>query len=144
MAHNSNIDKEIAGRLKAFVQALALKQADLAKSLRITPGALSAAIHGHNYLSLDRLRLLATLHRLNVQWLLTGEGAMFIGGPAAEAARFGASAAKPFVGAGRPGRMFAAPTPDPITQLERLAVLKEKGLLTDDEVAALKAKILNS
>ncbi len=69
---------------------------------------------------------------------------MFVGGPAAEAARAGASEAKPFVGAGRPGRMFAAPTADPITQLERLAVLKEKGLLTDDELSALKAIILSS
>ncbi|MEW5763678.1 MAG: helix-turn-helix domain-containing protein [Acidobacteriota bacterium] len=138
------MNKEIAVRLKSFVHALGCKQKDIAQSLGITPGALSAAITGQNYLSLDRLGILATIYRLNIQWLLTGEGGMFVGGPAADAARIAAPAAKPFVGAGRPGRMFTAPAPDPITQLERLAVLKEKGLLTDDELAALKAKILSS
>jgi hypothetical protein len=32
--------------------------------------------------------------------------------------------------------------PDPVSQLERLGALKTQGLLTDDEFAAQKAKIL--
>jgi putative oligomerization/nucleic acid binding protein len=36
----------------------------------------------------------------------------------------------------------AAPAPDPIQQLKELAALKDQGVLTDDEFAAQKAKIL--
>ena len=36
----------------------------------------------------------------------------------------------------------AAPPPDPIKQLKDLAALKEQGILTDEEFAAQKAKIL--
>jgi hypothetical protein len=35
-----------------------------------------------------------------------------------------------------------APAPDPIEQLKELASLKEQGILTDEEFAAEKAKIL--
>jgi hypothetical protein len=38
----------------------------------------------------------------------------------------------------------AAPAPDPIAQLERLAALKDQGILTDEEFAAQKAKILGT
>jgi hypothetical protein len=38
----------------------------------------------------------------------------------------------------------AAAGPDPIAQLKELAALKEQGILTDDEFAVQKAKILNS
>jgi hypothetical protein len=38
----------------------------------------------------------------------------------------------------------AAPAADPISQLKDLAELKEKGLLTDAEFQAQKAKILGS
>jgi hypothetical protein len=36
----------------------------------------------------------------------------------------------------------AAPAPDPIEQLKELAQLHQQGVLTDDEFAAQKAKIL--
>ena len=38
----------------------------------------------------------------------------------------------------------AAPAADPIEQLKELAALKEQGILTDQEFAAQKAKILGS
>ena len=38
----------------------------------------------------------------------------------------------------------AAPAADPIAQLKELAALKEQGILTDQEFAAQKAKILGS
>ena len=38
----------------------------------------------------------------------------------------------------------APPTPDPIAQLKDLAALKEQGILTEEEFAAQKAKILGS
>ena len=37
----------------------------------------------------------------------------------------------------------AAPEPDPIEQLKQLAALKDQGILTEEEFAAQKAKILN-
>ena len=36
------------------------------------------------------------------------------------------------------------PAPDPIEQLTRLAALKDQGILTEDEFAAQKAKILGT
>jgi hypothetical protein len=38
----------------------------------------------------------------------------------------------------------AAPAPDPIQQLKDLAELKQQGILTDEEFAAQKAKILGT
>jgi hypothetical protein len=38
----------------------------------------------------------------------------------------------------------AAPAADPIEQLQKLAALKDQGILTDEEFAAQKAKILGS
>jgi putative oligomerization/nucleic acid binding protein len=38
----------------------------------------------------------------------------------------------------------AAAAPDPIEQLKELAALKEQGILTDEEFAAQKARILGS
>ena len=49
-----------------------------------------------------------------------------------------------------PEPTYAAPAPaapavsDPIHQLKELAALREQGILTDDEFAAQKAKILGS
>jgi hypothetical protein len=37
-----------------------------------------------------------------------------------------------------------AAAPDPVAQLERLGELRTKGLLTDEEFAAEKAKVLNA
>jgi hypothetical protein len=41
-----------------------------------------------------------------------------------------------------PAAAPAAPAPDPIAQLKELAELKNQGILTEDEFAAEKAKIL--
>jgi hypothetical protein len=38
----------------------------------------------------------------------------------------------------------AAPAQDPIEQLKQLAALKDQGILTDEEFAAQKAKILGT
>jgi putative oligomerization/nucleic acid binding protein len=38
----------------------------------------------------------------------------------------------------------AAPAPDPIEQLQRLAALKDQGVLTDEEFTAQKAKLLGT
>jgi Short C-terminal domain len=43
-----------------------------------------------------------------------------------------------------PAPVAAAPAPDPIEQLKKLAELKDQGILTEEEFAAQKAKILAS
>jgi len=43
-----------------------------------------------------------------------------------------------------PAPVAAAPAPDMIQQLKDLASLKDQGILTDEEFAAQKAKILGS
>jgi hypothetical protein len=51
---------------------------------------------------------------------------------------------EPTYAAPAPAPAPAAPAADPIQQLKDLAALKEQGILTDDEFAAQKAKILGS
>jgi hypothetical protein len=43
-----------------------------------------------------------------------------------------------------PAPAAAAPGPDPIGQLRELAALRDQGVLTEDEFAAQKAKLLGS
>jgi hypothetical protein len=43
-----------------------------------------------------------------------------------------------------PAPVAAAPAVDPIEQLKQLAELKQQGILTDEEFAAQKAKILGT
>jgi hypothetical protein len=68
-----------------------------------------------------------------------------------QAARWGAQAPDPYEqpATGYPPQdAQAASAPpagrDPVEQLTELAALKERGVLTDDEFAAQKAKILNA
>ena len=51
---------------------------------------------------------------------------------------------EPTYAAPAPAAAPAAPAADPIHQLKELAALREQGILTDDEFAAQKAKILGS
>ena len=51
---------------------------------------------------------------------------------------------EPTYAAAAPAPAPAAPAADPIEQLKELAELKEQGILTDEEFAAQKAKILGS
>jgi len=44
----------------------------------------------------------------------------------------------------QPAPVAAAPAPDPIEKLKELGQLHEQGILTDEEFAAEKAKVLNA
>ncbi len=44
----------------------------------------------------------------------------------------------------QPAPAPAPAAPDPVSQLERLAALKQQGILTDEEFSAQKAKILGT
>jgi hypothetical protein len=52
--------------------------------------------------------------------------------------------AEPDPGYAAPAPPVAAAAPDPIEQLKELAALKQQGILTDEEFAAQKAKLLGS
>jgi hypothetical protein len=43
-----------------------------------------------------------------------------------------------------PPQAAAEPAPDPIAQLKQLAALKDQGILTEEEFAAQKAKVLGA
>jgi hypothetical protein len=43
-----------------------------------------------------------------------------------------------------PAPQYAEPAPDPIEQLTKLAALKDQGILTEEEFAAQKAKLLSA
>jgi hypothetical protein len=69
--------------------------------------------------------------RQSQRWADQGKAA-----PAYMAPSAGAQAAPP------PPPAAAAPAEDPIAQLEKLGQLRDKGLLTDEEFQAQKAKLL--
>ena len=67
-----------------------------------------------------------------------------------QASALGAAGRRPYAepeptyAAPAPAPAPAAPAADPIQQLKELADLKQQGILTDEEFAAQKAKILGS
>lgn len=104
MATKANVDRGLVDRLCAFLEHVGKPERQVAAQIGISPQALNHATKGKNYLGLDSLRSLVREYRLNINWLLTGEGAMFVGGPVAEAAKEG-PVMRGRVG-GFPGRMY--------------------------------------
>lgn len=71
------IDQSI--RLQKLIKALNLKQTTFAKSLGITQPNISRMISGENKISAEVLNRIAFAHKnVNLHWLLTGEGGMFM------------------------------------------------------------------
>ena len=67
-------------RLRQLIKALKLNQATFAKSLGMTQPNISRMIGGGNTISVKVLNAITEVHKsVNLQWLLTGEGAMFRG-----------------------------------------------------------------
>ena len=74
------IDQSI--RLQKLIKALNLKQTTFAKSLGITQPNISRMISGQNKISAEALNRIALAHKkVNLHWLLTGEGEMFLDAP---------------------------------------------------------------
>ena len=138
-----SVDRAAFGaRLKQVRQVLGLSAAEFAELIGLERQSVYYAESGRNLLSLDAMQRLSMIHRVSIDWLLTGVGSMFTSGPAAAAASVAEPAAVPYAGTGVPGRMFLAAAPDAISLLERLAALREKGTIDDDELESLKAEIL--
>lgn len=65
-------------RLRQLIKALKLNQATFAKSLGMTQPNISRMISGGNTISVKVLNAITEAYKnVNLQWLLTGEGAMF-------------------------------------------------------------------
>jgi len=72
------MDNLIGNRLGEFIKAKSLKQLHVAKMTGIAQGTLSNYENNKRLPSTEFLCQLIKLYRLNINWLLTGEGDMFI------------------------------------------------------------------
>ena len=79
MTEQKRIDQSI--RLKQLIKALNLNQPSFAKSLGMTQPNISRMISGRSSISVEILnRITDRYKQVNLHWLLTGEGLMFLGG----------------------------------------------------------------
>jgi transcriptional regulator with XRE-family HTH domain len=74
----NTLRKEIGGRLKAARQRLGLRQKALASKLATTQSNIANIERGAIYPNNFMLFTLAGEYRVNVTWLLTGKGGMFV------------------------------------------------------------------
>ena len=69
-------------RLQKLIKALNFNQASFAKSLGMTQPNISRMVSGTGKISVEVLnRIINTYKKVNLHWLLTGEGAMFMEEP---------------------------------------------------------------
>ena len=68
----------IGKRLKQVRKRLGLKQHQLAEMFKLTPGAISSYEIGRISPNWDTLVLICKELNINLNWLATGEGAMFL------------------------------------------------------------------
>lgn len=82
-------------RLQQLMKALNLKQTGFAKSLGMTQPNISRMVTGESKISVEVLnRIIDTYKNVNMHWLLTGEGAMFLAGPEEKSAQVNESSGR--------------------------------------------------
>lgn len=70
-------------RLQKLIKALKMNQVSFARSLGMTQPNISRMTSGDNKISTEVLNRITQLHKnVNLHWLLTGEGEMFMTAPA--------------------------------------------------------------
>jgi len=69
---------DIQDRLKEVFSVLKINQTNFAKNIGLQVGNISAIMNGVNKPSADTLKLISEYYKINLNWLLTGEGSMFI------------------------------------------------------------------
>ena len=67
-------------RFRKIRKKLGLKQADLGQVLKLSQDAISAIETGRNKPTLEVLTVLYNNYEVNIEWLLTGNGRMFMNG----------------------------------------------------------------
>lgn len=70
---------EIKDRLKLIIDAKNISKADMSRILEFNEGSISNYFSGKEYPGRKFLTLLIEKLDVNVNWLLTGKGEMFIG-----------------------------------------------------------------
>lgn len=70
--------REIRGRLKQLREYLNMNKREMAHSLEMSPTAYHYVETGANNISRRTLYTLKTKHKLNENWLINGEGEMFM------------------------------------------------------------------
>jgi len=71
--------QEQGGRLERLIETLELTQLSMAESLGISQGYVSQMVSGNRNISRTVLRSITkTFQNVNVQWLMTGNGEMFL------------------------------------------------------------------
>ena len=66
-------------RLKNLIKALNLRQESFARSLGMTQPNISRTVNGETKISVEVLnRIIDTYKNVNMHWLLTGDGTMFL------------------------------------------------------------------
>lgn len=69
---------EVGERIKALRSRLHMNQSDFAVSIGITQGGLSKIESGHSRVALDTLLSIAAAYKVDLDWLATGRGDIFI------------------------------------------------------------------
>jgi SOS-response transcriptional repressor LexA len=80
MSIKGNMYMTVGDRLKEARQSLGLKQTEIANILGINSNFLSNIERGAKSPSKKLIETLSSAYKINANWLLTGEGDMFVGG----------------------------------------------------------------
>jgi len=70
--------ESFTNRLLFILKKFKIKQKEFAKTIKISPSTLSEYKKGTKKPSMDTLYKISTEYKINLNWLLTGEGEMFI------------------------------------------------------------------
>ncbi len=112
-------------RLQKLIKALNLKQTTFAQSLGIKQPNISRMISGQNKISAEVLNRISNTHKMiNLHWLLTGEGEMFLDIPT-----------------GKNTSVDEPPTDNPGKGKGRLEELEERLTLVEEEIKQLRKEI---
>ncbi|MDI7187983.1 helix-turn-helix transcriptional regulator [Leptospira santarosai] len=68
-------------RISLLIDALGISKKEFSLKVEISQAFLSQLISGQRTLSIETLSKISQLFRVNVHWLMTGEGPMFQPGP---------------------------------------------------------------
>jgi len=69
----------VGERVKAVRYMLNIKQKEFALAIKVTQSAISQIENGTVSISSDTLTNISSTYNVNINWLLTGQGSMFIG-----------------------------------------------------------------
>jgi transcriptional regulator with XRE-family HTH domain len=72
-----DLRKQQGKRLRQARIELDISQKDFAASVDVQPGSYSDIENGKNKLSAEMSQKIASKHKININWVLTGEGGMF-------------------------------------------------------------------